>query len=240
MQQSMNFARINWRVLPVRKKMLTLPAYGNIRSGDSNANVIHWPARQPSHNRNRGASTMKYTHMGLWLICSILPVTAATAQDNACTDPCLKAAIATFYMRSPFLNPFQIDVTVKNSIATLEGTVSDEGERALAEELAIGLEGITRVVNRIRVQPSASAEHPAGIPVDCLTNDTALADRVKTQLYWNRATHGMTIDVSTHNGIVTLTGQAIDQHQAELARLIAINTCGVKQVDSRLQVLAEQ
>ena len=183
---------------------------------------------------------MNYTHLGFWLICSILPVAVTTAQDKSCTDPCLKAAIASLYIRSPFLNPFQIDVAVKSSIATLEGIVSDEGERALAEELATGLEGITKVVNRIRVQPSASAEHPAGIPVDCLTNDTALADRVKTQLYWNSATHGMTIDVSTHNGIVILTGQVTDQHQAELARLIAINTCGVKQVDSKLQVLVEQ
>ena len=183
---------------------------------------------------------MKYTYLAVWLISSVLPVAAAGTQGKACTDPCLKAAITTLYIRSPFLNPFQIGITVEDSVATLEGTVTDKGERALAEELAAGLEGITGVINRIHIEPSASAQHPTGIPVDCLANDTALSDRVEAQLNWNRATHGMAVDISTHDGIVTLRGQAIDPHQAELARLITINTCGVKQVNSLLQTISKQ
>jgi len=176
----------------------------------------------------------------LWLLCSSLPAAAAGTPGEACTDPCLKAAIAALYIRSPFLSPFQIDITVKDAVATLEGAVSTAGERALAEEIATGVDGITTVVNRIRIESSVSAVQPARPPLDCVTDAAALADRVRTQLYWNRATHGMGIEVSARDGVITLRGQAADPQQAELARLVTLNTCGVKQVDSRLQVMSKR
>jgi osmotically-inducible protein OsmY len=144
------------------------------------------------------------------------------------------------YIRSPFLSPFRIDIVVTDSVATLEGTVSDEGERALAGEIAAGLEGITNVVNRIRVEHAASAQRPAGPAVDCVADDAVLADRVKSQLYWNRDTHGMAVNITARDGIVTLRGEAADPHQAELARLITLNTCGVRRVDSTLQTRSER
>jgi len=182
---------------------------------------------------------MKYPCLGLWLLCCTLPASAAGTQAEACTDPCLKAAIAMHYLQSPFLSPFRIDITVADSVVTLEGSVPDEGERALAGEIATGLDGVTDVVNHIRVEPAASSQHPLIPTVDCLADDTALAERVRTQLYWNRATHGMTVDVTARDGIITLRGEAADPHQAELARLIALNTCGVKRVDDTLQASPE-
>ena len=116
-----------------------------------------------------------------------------------------------------------------------EGTVSTAGQRDLAEEIATTVNGITDVVNRIRIEPTTSTEHPAGASLDCATDDAALADRVRTQLYWNRATHGMGIDVSASEGVITLRGHAANRQQAELARLVSLNICGVKQVESHLQ-----
>ena len=176
----------------------------------------------------------------LWLLCGSLPAAAAGATGAACTDPCLKAAITALYIRSPFLNPFRVDITVKDAVATLEGVVPTAGERALAEEIATGVDGITAVVNRIRIEPTLSAAQSASPRIDCLTDDAALADRVKTQLFWNRTTHGMAIEVSARQGVITLRGQAADAQQAELARLIVLNTCGVKQVDSRLQTMLKR
>jgi len=177
--------------------------------------------------------------LGLWLLCCTLPVATAGTPDKACTDPCLQATIAALYIRSPFLSPFRVDIKVQDSVATLEGIVADAGERSLAEEIATGVDGITAVVNHIRVEPSASAQRRMKPPLDCLTDDDALADRVKTQLYWNRTTHGMAVEVSARDGVITLRGQATDRHQAELARLITLNTCGVKQVDSQIQTMSK-
>jgi hyperosmotically inducible protein len=178
--------------------------------------------------------------LGLWLLCCTLPVAAADTPDEACSDPCLKAAITELYIRSPFLSPFQLDISVEDSVVTLEGSVSNASERLLAEEIAGGIDGISAVINRIRVSPSESAQQDAWRIIDCLADDTALADRVKTQLYWNRATHGMRVTVSARDGIVTLRGTAADAQQAELARLIAINTCGVKRVSSDFQTATQE
>ena len=183
---------------------------------------------------------MKYPCLGLWLLFCALPAAAAETPGEACTDPCLKAAITVLYIRSPFLSPFRLGITVKDSVVTLDGHVSGPGESQLAEEIATSVDGVTAVVNRIRIEPATSAQQavtPA--PVDCLTDDAGLAERVKAQLHWNRATHGMVLAVSARDGIVTLRGPATDSQQAELARLIAINTCGVKRVNSNLQIPAQ-
>ena len=184
---------------------------------------------------------MKYPclWLGLWLLCCTLPAAAAGTPDKACTDPCLQAAIAALYIRSPFLSPFRINIKVQDSVATLQGIVDNAGESSLAEEIATGVDGITAVVNHIRVEPSTSAQQPVKPPLDCMTDDDALADRVKSQLYWNRITHGMAVAVSARDGVITLRGQATDRHQAELARLITLNTCGVKQVDSQIQTMSK-
>ena len=44
---------------------------------------------------------------------------------------------------------------------------------------------------------------------------------------------------SASDGVVTLQGPAADAQQADLARLIAVNTCGVKRVNSNLQIPAQ-
>jgi osmotically-inducible protein OsmY len=44
----------------------------------------------------------------------------------------------------------------------------------------------------------------------------------------------MKLKVSAQNGVITLDGKDTDPRQARLARLIALNTCGVRQVKSRI------
>ncbi|MGD8620161.1 MAG: BON domain-containing protein [Gammaproteobacteria bacterium] len=180
---------------------------------------------------------MKTTCLGVWLLCCTLPVAAAETPNEACTDPCLKAAITVLFIRSPFLSPFRLGIAVKDSVVTLDGTVSEPSQSQLAEEIATGIDGVTAVINRIRVEPPASSQQAMAPPrVDCVTGDAGLADRVRMQLHWNRSTHGMAIAVTASDGIVTLDGPAADAQQAELARLIAINTCGVKRVKSHFQI----
>lgn len=181
---------------------------------------------------------MKYRFMGLWLLCMALPAAATGVRAELCTDPCLKAAIAALYIRSPFLSPFRIDIQVTDSVATLDGSVAEAGERALAEEIAASVDGISAVVNRIRVEPPAQGA--TAPPIECLTDDATLVKRVKAQLHWHRATHGMPVEVSARDGVVTLSGQAASAQQAELARLIVVNTCGVKQVASSLQTSSQR
>jgi len=45
------------------------------------------------------------------------------------------------------------------------------------------------------------------------------------------------VSVTVRNGVVSLRGIAANPRQAELARLIAYNTCGVKRVSSELRTI---
>ena len=177
---------------------------------------------------------MNIRYMLPCLLCCILMASGLRAEDKMCTDPCLKATVATLFISSPFLSPFRVDISVRDGVATLQGTVSDAGERDLAEETVWSVDGISAVINRIKVDPAISSEGLGELPVGCRTSDDALADRVRTQLYWHRPTHGMTVEISVRNGIVTLKGMAADPGQARLAGLIAQNTCGVSKVVNQL------
>jgi len=171
----------------------------------------------------------------LW-IAAAQGVAAATA---ACTDPCLKAAIASLYIRSPFLSPFALRISVENAVVTLDGTVSDEDKRDLAVEIARSIEGVREVVDHLQVDPESAPQPPVAGPA-CGADDAMLAERIRTQLYWNRNTHGLSLEITASNGVVTLQGEVATRSEADLARLIALNTCGVSEVHSKLRVTSAE
>jgi hypothetical protein len=177
--------------------------------------------------------------VSLLLACSlgIALAQSVAAATVACTDPCLKAALASLYIRSPFLSPFALQIRVENAVITLEGTVSDKGKRDLAVEIARGIEGVSEVVDHLQVDPESAPEPPVAGPA-CRADDALLAERVRSQLYWNRNTHGLSLEISASNGVVTLQGEVATRSEAALARLIALNTCGVSEVHSKLRVTA--
>ena len=176
-------------------------------------------------------------HALLILVCSlcIAVVPGIATATSACSDPCLKAAIASLFMRSPFLSPFEIEISVHDASVTLDGVVAGADERSLAVEIARSIEGIRQVVDHLQIDPDSTAG-PADTGFACDTDDISLAERVRSQLYWNRNTHGLTLQVAASDGIVTLQGEASSRSEAALARLIALNTCGVSQVNNLLRV----
>ncbi|HSG39741.1 MAG TPA: BON domain-containing protein, partial [Thermoanaerobaculia bacterium] len=52
------------------------------------------------------------------------------------------------------INPFNIDVDSNDGVVTLQGTVAKSEARSKAEEHARGTEGVVRVINLIKVEPS--------------------------------------------------------------------------------------
>jgi len=169
------------------------------------------------------------------------PLLAGTGDEQS-SDLWQKASLTTTYTLNRQLNPFKIDTEVNNGVATLRGTVDSEVERDLAEELALGVEGINKVNNELVVNPGAS-ETGSGVEAAAgdrsfmsKVEDASLTARVKSQLLWNSNTSGMKIDVDTNSGIVTLSGNVDSEAEAELAEQIAANTRYVKGVENHLKV----
>jgi osmotically-inducible protein OsmY len=73
--------------------------------------------------------------------------TPGTQVDDAAITTAVKAKLAA----DGDINPFNIDVDTNEGVVTLQGRVEKEEARSKAEQLARGTDGVSRVVNLIKV-----------------------------------------------------------------------------------------
>lgn len=142
------------------------------------------------------------------------------------------------YTLNRHLNPFKIDVDVEGTTALLSGEVEEAVDKDLAEQIALGVDGVDKVDNQIKVNPDykpvakAKGEQDFGEVV----SDATITASVKSKLLWNEHTDGLDINVDTRAGNVTLTGVADSTASKELAERLAVNTEGVRDVTNDLRV----
>lgn len=157
------------------------------------------------------------------------------AQDI--TDARQETQIWTTYALSPYLRANDLKVSVNNGKATLTGKVEEDVNKDLAKKIALGVSGIEAVDNQIIVQadyvpPPREATRSYGDMID----DANITAAVKSKLMWSKSVSGLTADVDTTSGKVTLLGSADSAESRALAGRLALNTRGVKSVDNQLEV----
>ncbi|GGJ03133.1 BON domain-containing protein [Halopseudomonas pertucinogena] len=156
------------------------------------------------------------------------------------TEARQEGSVWTAFALNRHLSPFAIDVDIENGVATLTGEVESDVERDLAEQVALGVEGVNEVDNQLRVSGEGAQRTADGDRTfSDRFNDATTTATVKSKLLWNRNTEGLDIKVSTRNGIVTLEGRAGSEAASELAERLARNTEGVRRVENNLTVSAE-
>ncbi|HTE28093.1 BON domain-containing protein [Flavitalea sp.] len=131
-------------------------------------------------------------------------------------DADIEAAIVSKSTSYPGLS-----ATVKDGVATLTGTASDEATKIAFENDVKGIEGVKSVVNNISVAPPQAAA-----PVEIAADDPiakGLADATKDY---------PTVTATVNNGVVTLTGEL---ERSKLPALMkSINTLKPKKVEQKL------
>ncbi|WP_277373461.1 BON domain-containing protein [Pseudomonas sp. AA-38] len=145
-----------------------------------------------------------------------------------------EGSIWTAFALNRHLNPFKLDIEVDDGRVTLSGRVESEVQKELAEQVAMSVEGVKSVDNRIEVDPKVAEGNPPGM-VQRL-EDATLAATVKSKLLWNSNTRGLDIQVRSENGAITLSGQAQTAAAKELAGELAANTDGVREVFNHLSI----
>ncbi|WP_020405433.1 BON domain-containing protein [Hahella ganghwensis] len=163
---------------------------------------------------------------------------AATPGDVA--DVRREVQISTTYALSPFLRADDIQVEVINGKATITGTVNEDVNKDLAEQIALGVKGIKEVDNKIKVDVSyvASTKAKERNFVEVVEDATVTA-AVKSKLMWSKYADGLSTNVDTASGKVTLQGTASSPVAKEMAGRLAMNTRGVTEVDNQLKVTDE-
>ena len=154
------------------------------------------------------------------------------------SDARREAQIWTTYATNSHLHAFDLKVEVKGNKAILNGKVQSGAAKDLAEQIALGVEGIKQVDNRLVVDAAyeppkrASGDRSFGEAVQ----DATITASVKSKLLWNSHTDGLDIHVDTNRGQVTLTGTVGSGTEKDLAGRIAKNTNDVLGVTNQLTV----
>jgi osmotically-inducible protein OsmY len=152
------------------------------------------------------------------------------------SDLWAEARLITTYSINEHLNPFDIGVDASDGTVTLTGTVDNEAQRSLAEQLARDLSGIDQVDNRLEVVDGGTGQSGAENPFYRLVNQANTTTRIKLRLLWSETTNGLLIDVDTDGEHVTLTGKVRTEEEKALAERIAGRTEGVGSVDNQIVV----
>jgi osmotically-inducible protein OsmY len=147
-----------------------------------------------------------------------------------------EGSIWTAFALNRHLNPFTIDVDVENGSAKLTGKVETDIDRDLAEQIALGIEGVKKVDNQLTVDSAYQAKASTEPSLSQRLDDVTLAATVKSKLLWNSNTEGLDIKVVAENGRINLTGTAQTAEAKELAGRLAANTDGVREVNNLLSV----
>ncbi|MEO8673670.1 MAG: BON domain-containing protein [Tahibacter sp.] len=154
------------------------------------------------------------------------PTTSTTTQ---LADARRESQIQTSFIMNRHLRSFDLSVVVNGDKATLGGTVEHDIAKELAQQIAMGVDGIARVDNRIQVDPlirvpdHASSDRNFNEKV----GDATITATIKSKLLWNSRTDGLDIHVDTTRGAVRLTGSAGSEAERVLAERIANATEGV-------------
>lgn len=125
-----------------------------------------------------------------------------------------------------------IKVTVDRNKAILTGEVPTRAGQELAEEVALSVDGIKSVDNRLRIKPSE--QHYVADEIA----DAQLESKVKRHLYSEIGKRAKQIEVEAVDGVVSLRGTLPDASRKQIALDAAAKTKGVKKVIDLIKVKA--
>ncbi|MET3715978.1 BON domain-containing protein [Pseudomonas sp. PvP001] len=152
-------------------------------------------------------------------------------------DATLTAIIKSKLLWNTNTQALDIVVSTADGVVTLKGQAQTADAKQLAGTLATNTDGVYQVNNLISLgaadTATTRAETQAKKTEEALS-DTWVTSKIKASLLLNRDLDGLSIDVETRTGMVTLKGDVASSEQKTLAVEVARNIRGVRGVDADL------
>lgn len=177
------------------------------------------------------------------------PVEGGTSRpDDERSPGWITTKIQSQYYLSPEIKPWNIDVTTsQDGVVTLRGEVDEAADRQEAERIAQKTDGVTRVVNRLRLRgETPTAENraepragDAGRAAVVERPDAWVTAKIQAKYFIDPDVKGLEINVDTNEGVVTLKGEVESEAERRQAVALARNTEGVRTVTDQLRVVPE-
>jgi hyperosmotically inducible periplasmic protein len=133
------------------------------------------------------------------------------------------------------------EVDVKDGVVTLRGDAASKEQKDLTTEYAKDVDGVKEVKNEMTVAKTSKeqGENATGKKMDAVSesvDDASITALVKTALLHHRSTRGLNTKVETKDGVVTLSGKAINTAGKKLVTKFVSDVHGVKKVVNNMTV----
>jgi len=179
------------------------------------------------------------------------PTSAATTPDSTPTVQTMKQKptdadiddrVEFRLDTSDLVRKYNVHTKVANGVVTLSGDVATAAQKAEAERLARGVDGVVRVQNDITIDPNEDKSVSDRIKSGMNKTGEAINDAwITTKVKWFLAKDDglrsvTTIDVETKDHVVTLKGSVKSAAEKTRAVELANKADGVKQVVDLLTI----
>lgn len=130
----------------------------------------------------------------------------------------------------PLLNTAEIDITVKDGVVTLAGTVDSYFQKSEAEDTAKNVAGVKAIIEKIEIKFSSDWAKK---------DDNEIATEVVNALKWNWRIPNDKVKVKVEKGWVTLEGELERNYQKEAAKNAVKNLLGITGVVNNIKIISE-
>jgi osmotically-inducible protein OsmY len=160
-------------------------------------------------------------------------LTVASANPER-SDGWIDFKIKTVLLTRAHVSVTGTNVTVKDGVVTLRGTVDSQAQKELTEAYVKDIAGVKSVKDRLKVVLPAG-DAPA---MTSTMDDASITAEVKYALLTHRATSAVATKVATSNGVVLVSGEAGSDTERDLVTKLASDVRGVKSVTNEMTVKA--
>ncbi len=164
---------------------------------------------------------------------------ALTTVEESVSQALLVTRIRIALLQHLKEDALRITIDVKDGTAELSGQVSTRARQELAKQVALSVNGVREVRNRIAVAEGPEAKAPVAKAVDKVEREVAdglLEARVKAKLLEEVGKVAFDVEVEATDGVVSLSGTVPDASRRELAVAAAKRTKGVRELHDLLKV----
>ena len=198
--------------------------------------------------------TSQLVRIALGVVTLVALAGAAGAQQRDAANTVQDAWITTQVQATFFLDPVvkgrNIDVDTTNGVVTLSGNVESAAEQTTAVNKAREVAGVTKVIDSLKLVPPGTSVGTTGAEKESWPertstaadrlgqdiSDTWITTKIQSKYFLDDDVKGLSIDVTTNGGVVTLAGQVETPAARDKAISLARSTDGVKNVVDKLTV----
>jgi hyperosmotically inducible protein len=167
---------------------------------------------------------------------SIGAVALAALMAVACrhSDTRITTAVQGRFAADAQVKAHAIDVTTQDGVVILNGSVDSEAAKVRALELSRETRGVSRVIDNLTVKAASSVNSFDAVRTSL--SDPTITAAVRSSLQADPKVRERTLEVTTIDRFVTLTGEVRSEDERDRALQLVRETPGVRNVVDRLTI----